>query len=109
MKMRPRDTLVGGNEIAKRGARGGHGFRHQSKEGIMTGKTVRLAGATILLLSIVPAGGPVYLGIIRDDVHAHSRVGDLGLQAITVSGIALMILGAILLLKGNGTEPPKTP
>lgn len=70
----------------------------------MTGKTIRLAGAAILILSVVPAGGPVYLGIIRDDVHAHSRLGDLGLQAITVSGLALMVLGLFLLLKGGRTE-----
>ncbi|MGC8529506.1 MAG: hypothetical protein ACP5OP_04820 [Leptospirillia bacterium] len=70
----------------------------------MTGKTVRLAGAAILLLSVVPAGGPVYLGIIRDDVHAHSRLGDLGLQAITVSGVGLMLLGLFLVLKGVRRE-----
>ncbi|MCL5953415.1 MAG: hypothetical protein M1509_02775 [Nitrospirae bacterium] len=70
----------------------------------MTGKTIRLAGAAILILSVVPAGGPVYLGIIRDDVHAHSRLGDLGLQAITVSGLALMVLGLFLLLKGGRAE-----
>lgn len=70
----------------------------------MTGKTLRLIGAAILILSVVPAGGPVYLGIIRDDVHAHSRLGDLGLQAITVSGLALMILGLFLLLKGGREE-----
>ena len=70
----------------------------------MTGKTIRLAGAAILILSVVPAGGPVYLGIIRDDVHAHSRLGDLGLQAITVSGLALMVLGLFLLLKGGRVE-----
>ena len=70
----------------------------------MTGKTIRLAGAAILILSVVPAGGPVYLGIIRDDVHAHSRLGDLGLQAITVSGLVLMLLGLFLLLKGGRVE-----
>ena len=70
----------------------------------MTGKTLRLIGAAILILSVVPAGGPVYLGIIRDDVHAHSRLGDLGLQAITVSGLALMVLGLFLLLKGGRAE-----
>ena len=66
----------------------------------MTGKAIRLTGAAILVLSVIPAGGPVYLGIIRDDVHAHSRIGDLGLQAITVSGLALMAAGLLLLLRG---------
>jgi hypothetical protein len=70
----------------------------------MAGKSVRLFGAAILILSVVPAGGPVYLGIIRDDVHAHSRLGDLGLQAITGSGIVLMLLGLFLLLKGGRAE-----
>ena len=70
----------------------------------MAGKSVRLFGAAILILSVVPAGGPVYLGIIRDDVHAHSRLGDLGLQAITVSGLVLMLLGLFLLLKGGRVE-----
>ena len=70
----------------------------------MTGKTVRRTGAAILIFSVVPAGGPVYLGIIRDDVHAHSRLGDLGLQAITVSGLVLMLLGLFLLLKGGRVE-----
>ena len=70
----------------------------------MTGKSVRVAGAAILALSVVPAGGPVYLGIVRDDVHAHSHIGDLGLQAITVSGVGLMAAGLLLLLRG-GKEP----
>ena len=68
--------------------------------GTMTGKAIRLTGAAILVLSVIPAGGPVYLGIIRDDVLAHSRIGDLGLQAITVSGLALMAAGLLLLLRG---------
>lgn len=74
-------------------------------------KSIRLAGAAIALIALVPAGGPVFLGIIRDDVHAHSRTGDLGLQAITVSGLLLFGLGILLILRAgasSGKESPET-
>ncbi len=66
----------------------------------MTQKTVRLLGGAIALLSLIPALGPLILGIVRDDIHAHSRVGDLGLQAITLSGVFLFVAGILLWAKG---------
>ena len=66
----------------------------------MTQKTVRLLGGAIALLSLIPASGPLILGIVRDDIHAHSRTGDLGLQAITLSGILLLAAGLFLVAKG---------
>ncbi len=78
------------------------------KGNAMTQKTVRLLGGAIALLALIPASGPLLLGIVRDDIHAHSRVGDLGLQAITLSGILLFGAGILLLAKGgnrsSGTE-----
>ena len=67
----------------------------------MTQKSVRLLGGAIALLALIPASGPLILGIVRDDIHAHSRVGDLGLQAITLSGVLLLAAGILLLAKGG--------
>ena len=66
----------------------------------MSNKSVRLFGALMATVALVPAAGPLYLGIIRDDIHAHSKVGDLGLQAITVAGIALVVAGLVLAIRG---------
>ncbi|AFS52412.1 hypothetical protein [Leptospirillum ferriphilum] len=60
-------------------------------------KKLRILGALLLVSGIIPAGGPVYLGLIRDDIHAHSDLGDKGLQAITVSGILVLAAGISLL------------
>jgi hypothetical protein len=54
-------------------------------------------GAGLSIIGIVPAAGPLYLGIVRDDIHAHSHLGDYGLQAITVAG-ALVVLSGLYLL-----------
>ncbi len=68
----------------------------------MSEKTVRILGGAIALLSLIPATGPLFLGIVRDDIHAHSRIGDLGLQAITFSGILIAVFGALLAIQGIG-------
>ena len=36
-------------------------------------------------------------GLIRDDIHAHSDLGDKGLQAITISGLLVLAAGIYLL------------
>jgi hypothetical protein len=70
----------------------------------MTARTVRLIGGAVFVLGLVPAAGPLYLGLVRDDIHAHSKVGDLGLQAITISGILIVLSGLVLLLKSADGE-----
>ncbi|MHB1606623.1 MAG: hypothetical protein ACYCTV_09580 [Leptospirales bacterium] len=70
-------------------------------------KKLRLIAMLLLLAGVVPAGGPVYLGIVRDDVHAHSAIGDYGLQAITASGILIIVLGLFLLGLSRTTEPSR--
>ena len=75
----------------------------------MSTQSIRLAGVAIALIALVPAGGPVFLGIIRDDVHAHSRTGDMGLQAITVSGFALVGLGLFLILRAGSSSGKESP
>ena len=71
----------------------------------MSNKSVRILGVVMALVALVPAAGPMYLGIIRDDIHAHSKVGDLGLQAITLAGIALVIAGLVLAIRGTRNIP----
>lgn len=65
--------------------------------------------AVILLLAgIAPAVGPVYLGLVRDDIHAHSGVGDKGLQLITISGFLVLLAGTYLFwLSGKSFSPPR--
>jgi hypothetical protein len=63
-----------------------------------------LIGSAVFVLGLVPAAGPLYLGLVRDDIHAHSKVGDLGLQAITISGILIVLSGLVLLLKSADGE-----
>ncbi|MHB8421268.1 MAG: hypothetical protein ACYC9S_00505 [Leptospirales bacterium] len=70
-------------------------------------KKLRLIAMLLLLAGVVPAGGPIYLGIVRDDVHAHSAIGDYGLQAITASGILIIVLGLFLLGLSRTTEPSR--
>ncbi len=60
-------------------------------------KRLRFLGILFFLGGIIPAGGPVYLGLIRDDIHAHSDLGDKGLQAITISGLLVLAAGIYLL------------
>ena len=67
----------------------------------MSNKSVRLLGVVMTVVALVPAAGPLYLGIIRDDIHAHSKVGDLGLQAITLAGIVLVTAGLFLAIRGT--------
>lgn len=62
----------------------------------MKTKHISIIGGIIALCGIIPAAGPVYLGLVRDDIHAHSRMGDLGLQAITISGVLIVVLGLVL-------------
>ncbi len=66
----------------------------------MSASTVRILGGVVALLSLIPAGGPYVLGILRDDIHAHSRIGDLGLQAMTLSGVALFLVGVLIAIRG---------
>jgi len=58
-------------------------------------------GIIVFIASIPPAIGPVYLGLVRDDIHAHSFIGDTGLQVITISGTVTAVLGLYLLLLGK--------
>jgi len=58
-------------------------------------------GIIIFIAAIPPAVGPVYLGLVRDDIHAHSFVGDTGLQVITICGVVNALLGLYLLLLGK--------
>ena len=60
-------------------------------------KKLRFLGFFLFLAGVIPAGGPVYLGLIRDDIHAHSDFGDKGLQAITASGFLVLAAGIYLL------------
>ncbi|MHB1287252.1 MAG: hypothetical protein ACYCYP_11985 [Leptospirales bacterium] len=61
-------------------------------------KRLRIIAILLIVAGIVPAGGPVYLGLVRDDIHAHSAVGDYGMQAITFSGALTVLLGLLLLV-----------
>ncbi len=70
----------------------------------MSIKALRLLGAMMSLIALIPAVGPYYLGIVRDDIHAHSKVGDLGLQAITISGIFLVAAGLLLTFRGSSSR-----
>ena len=71
----------------------------------MSGKSIRLVGGVITIVALIPAAGPYYLGIVRDDIHAHSRMGDVGLQIMTVAGLALMLAGLILAIRGSSSRP----
>lgn len=72
----------------------------------MTGRTVKRVGGAIAAFGLVPASGPVLLGLVRDDIHAHSGVGDLGLQAITLAGWLIVLLGGILVVAPLSSERP---
>jgi|UniRef100_A0A7C3LWK2 hypothetical protein len=68
---------------------------------------LRLLAALLLLSGVFPAGGPVYLGLVRDDIHAHSDLGDTGLQLITISGFLVLLAGAYLFyLSGKAFNLP---
>lgn len=72
----------------------------------MNARLRRLA-ALLLLAGIFPAVGPIYLGLVRDDIHAHSDVGDTGLQLITISGFLVLLAGIYLYwLSGKTFSPP---
>ncbi len=58
-------------------------------------------GIAIFIAGIPSAIGPVYLGLVRDDIHAHSFVGDTGLQVITICGTVTSLLGLYLFLLGK--------
>ena len=58
-------------------------------------------GIAIFIAGIPSAIGPVYLGLVRDDIHAHSFVGDTGLQVITICGTVTALLGLYLFLLGK--------
>ncbi len=68
-------------------------------------KRLRTIAILLFAAGVVPAGGPVCLGLVRDDIHAHSSIGDYGLQAITASGFVIMALGLYLLWLSR-TSPP---
>jgi hypothetical protein len=67
-------------------------------------KKLRFLGFFLFLAGIIPAGGPVYLGLIRDDIHAHSDFGDKGLQAITASGLLVLAAGIYLLFLSSKVD-----
>ncbi len=67
----------------------------------MSHKKIRMLGGIVVVLGLIPAAGPLYLGLVRDDIHAHSRVGDMGLQAITAAGVLIVLSGALLLLESR--------
>ncbi len=67
-------------------------------------KRLALLGTGLAVVGIVPAAGPVYLGIIREEVHAHSRLGDYGLQAITLAGAIVVISGLYLVLLSRSSD-----
>lgn len=71
----------------------------------MVKKRLMNIGIIVFIASIPPAVGPVYLGLVRDDIHAHSFVGDTGLQVITVCGVINALLGLYLLLLGKKMSP----
>ena len=59
-------------------------------------KRLKLIATLLLFAGSFPAAGPIYLGLVRDDIHAHSAIGDYGLQAITASGVIIMALALFL-------------
>lgn len=80
-------------------------------------KRLRRLAVVLFLAGIVPAAGPFYLGLVRDDIHAHSAVGDTGLQLITISGFLVILAGTYLvylsgkrfILPRNQQQPVSDP
>ena len=73
-------------------------------------KRLRRLAVILFLAGIVPAAGPFYLGLVRDDIHAHSAVGDTGLQLITISGFLVILAGTYLVyLSGKRFILPPHP
>lgn len=71
-------------------------------------KRLRRLALLLFLAGTVPAAGPFYLGLVRDDIHAHSAVGDTGLQLITISGFLVLLAGTYLVyLSGKGFILPR--
>lgn len=71
-------------------------------------RRLALLGIGLSVVGIIPAAGPVYLGIIREEIHAHSRLGDYGLQAITFAGAVVVITGLYLVILSRSSDfgPP---
>jgi hypothetical protein len=74
----------------------------------MSVKKIRILGGSVLVFGLIPAVGPLYLGLVRDDIHAHSAVGDLGLQAITISGILIVLSGFLLIFESRRRESDRS-
>lgn len=70
----------------------------------MNVKKIRILGGSVMVLGLIPAVGPLYLGLVRDDIHAHSKVGDMGLQAITIAGVLIVLSGLFLVFESGRRE-----
>jgi len=73
----------------------------QQKGSPLIKKRLMTIGIIIFTAAIPSAIGPVFLGLVRDDIHAHSFVGDTGLQVITICGVVTALLGLYLFFLGK--------